>query len=457
MKKNDKITASRMGVPSAAIYTLGCKVNQYESEAIAEALKTRGFQIVPFDTVADVYIINTCTVTAESDRKACQIIRRAVAKGQGNACVLVTGCMAQTQAQRIAGIDGVSYICGSRNKMSCVDRAVEYVLQHVASETPEIAVFDVNSMQMERMAISHSGAERTRAYIKIEDGCENRCAYCAIPNARGNVVSKSKDDVIREVGALLDNGYREIVLTGIEIASYGKDLSAPLSKDPYRLIDLLEEIDRAFLDCNFRIRLGSLEPTYMKPDVVRRMAALKSLAHHFHLSLQNGADHVLHLMKRKYNMQMVRRILSDIRACMSDVMFTTDIMTGFPQETEEDFAQTEAFLREAQLLHVHVFPYSRRANTVADLMNGQLKNEIKNQRANILIALQSEITAQIYRSMAGIGTVTLLCESYHDGYIVGHTSNFLEVRVSASQPMQNEFLRVRIVGNTDTYLIGEPM
>ncbi len=437
--------------PTAAVITLGCKVNQYESEVIAERLKQEGFRIVSAGEHADVTIVNTCTVTAESDRKGCQMIRRAVS---GGSAVLVTGCMAQTQPERVAAIPGVRYVCGSRNKLSCVDMAQKLIGETVTDDTvlsPVVAVYDTACMKPEPMSLSHSGMERTRAYIKIEDGCENRCTYCAIPRARGDVASKPSADVIAEVGVLLANGYHEIVLTGIEIASYGKD-----SPENRTLIDLLEALERAYPDADVRYRLGSLEPTYMKPDVVHRMASLPHLAHHFHLSLQSGADHVLREMKRKYNMDTVRRILADIRAAMPDVMFTTDIMAGFPGETEEDHAETMAFAKEAQLLHIHVFPYSRRKNTPADTYPNQLPNEEKNRRANELIALQRDIEASVYRRAGDAGgEVLFLAETEEDGVTVGHTANFMEVRVITPEKPVRCLRRVRITGAKETYLTAE--
>ncbi len=448
----------------AAIMTLGCKVNQYESEAIAEALEKENFQIVPFDQDADVYIINTCTVTAESDRKACQMIRRAVSRGNGKdvkPAILVTGCMAQTQPERAAGIDGVTYVCGSRNKLSCVAAALAHVRQSMEVPT-QVNVPDLDTMGMEEMTLQHTGLERTRAYIKIEDGCENRCTYCAIPNARGTVVSKRPEAVLSEIRDLVNNGYREIVLTGIETASYGVDWkrNGDEALQSYRLIDLLEDVDRTFANEPLRIRLGSLEPTYMKPQTVARMASLNLLAHHFHLSLQSGSDTVLQRMKRKYNTSQVSAIMADIRGKMPDVQFTTDIMTGFPQETEAEFEETMAFAREARFLHIHVFPYSKRKNTPADKMTGQLDNAEKNRRANALIALQNEIEADIYREQAvhlmnREAPILFLAETYRDGIVTGHTGNFLEVQIKSNMPIDREIRPIRIVGAESAALIGE--
>lgn len=444
--------------------TLGCKVNQYESEAIAEALSSHGFSVVPFDAPADVYIINTCTVTAESDRKACQMIRRASARRSpdGSApAVLVTGCMAQSQPERAGKIEGVSYICGSRNKLTCVDAALAHIGKK-ALVLPRINVPALSACGMEPMSLQHTGLERTRAYIKIEDGCENRCTYCAIPDARGHVVSKHPDVILSEMRDLIGNGYREIVLTGIETASYGVDWKhgADERLRAYRLIDLLEDVERTFADAPIRIRLGSLEPTYMKPETVTRMAALQLLAHHFHLSIQSGADAVLRNMKRKYNMAGVRAILADIRAKMPDVQFTTDIMTGFPAETESDFLETLAFAKEARLLHIHVFPYSRRKNTPADTMQGQLDNAEKNRRANALIALQRQIEEELYRMHAASAaqedcTVRFLAETFRDGIVTGHTDTFFEVKIKSDIPVSRALCPIRIVGAEGCTLIGE--
>lgn len=444
--------------------TLGCKVNQYESEAIAEALASHGFTIVPFDESAEVYIVNTCTVTAESDRKACQMIRRAAAHKTADGrtpAVLVTGCMAQSQPERAEKIAGVTYVCGNRNKLTCVDAALAYIGK-TEQILPRVCVPDLADCGMEPMSLQHTGLERTRAYIKIEDGCENRCTYCAIPDARGNVVSKHPSAVLAEMHDLIANGYREIVLTGIETASYGVDwkYGADETLKNYRLIDLLEDVERTFSGHPIRIRLGSLEPTYMKPDVVSRMARLPLLAHHFHLSIQSGADAVLHHMKRKYNMAMVRQILADIRAKMPDVRFTTDIMTGFPAETESDFEETMAFAREARLLHIHVFPYSRRKNTPADTMPGQIDNAEKNRRANALIALQGEIEEALYRTYADQAkqdgmTVRFLAETYRDGVVTGHTDTFFEVKIQSDSPVTKELCPIRIVGADGCTLIGE--
>ncbi len=439
--------------PTAAIYTLGCKVNQYESEAISERLEQYGFVIVPFSAQADVSIINTCTVTAESDRKACQIIRRAAARNP-EGYILVTGCMAQAQPERAAAIPHVDYVCGSRNKLSCADVARTLMDTRPPKGDARISVSPVDDRTMEPMCITRSGGERTRAYVKIEDGCENRCTYCAIRGARGAVTSKRPEDVLSELRTLAENGYREVVLTGIETASYGVDFRGDKALDGYRLIDLLEEADH--IPGIERIRLGSLEPTYMKPETVSRMAALSHLAPHFHLSLQSGCDSVLHAMKRKYNMKQIRAILEDIRDKIPSVQFTTDIMTGFPGESLQDFAETLSFAREARFLHIHVFPYSRRKNTPAGDFPDQIPTEEKNRRAGVLIAAQAEITASLYEALANtLSTAEVLPEAYKNGIVTAHTASFAEVHIAASAPLPHKICQVRITDAAPAYLTAE--
>ncbi len=436
--------------PRAAICTLGCKVNQYESEAMGEALQREGFVLVGFDETAEVYIINTCTVTAESDRKAGQMIRRAAKKAH-HPLVLVTGCMAQTQAERVGAIDGVTAVFGSRNKLDCVRFARQALIEGILpAMSPYFAVYDTDTQPIEPMSLCRSGSDRTRAYIKIEDGCENRCSYCAIPAARGNVVSKAPGDVLSELQALCANGYREIVLTGIEIASYGKDFAGV----PYGLIDLLEEADQ--VEGLLRLRLGSLEPTYMKPDVVRRMGRLTHLTHHFHLSLQSGADAVLRGMRRKYNTAMIRAIMADIRSVMPDVMFTTDIMTGFPRETLSDHKETLSFAREVRFLHIHVFPYSERKNTPAAEMAGRLPTTEKNRRAQELIAVQNEVSAALYRERAeGEPVLEVLCETCEHGIAKGHTANFFEVSAAVDGDIpRGTRMHIQITGAENSMLLG---
>ncbi len=418
--------------PTVGIYTLGCKVNQYESEAIAELFEENGFAVSPPSARCDAYVINTCTVTAESDRKAGQFIRRAIHQNP-SAYILVTGCFSQTQPNRIAAIGGVDYICGNAQKRSVVEVACRLLREGRKPETPQIDVPSPDSHGFEPMQIRRF--ERTRAYVKIEDGCENHCAYCIIPAARGRVRSKDPAEILCEVKRLTEGGCREIVLTGIETASFGKDL------DGYTLADLLCEIDR--IDGIGRIRLGSLDPSLMKQSFVDRIAGLHSLAPHFHLSMQSGSDKILALMKRKYNTRMALEGMERLRRAIPNVQFTTDMIVGFPQESEEDFAQTVRFAEQARFLMIHVFPYSQRAGTVAAKMDGQIPTEIKRRRAASLIERAERIRADILRNTVG-SEQDVLFETYETGIAHGHTPSFIEVFCPASADILSTVRRVRI-------------
>ena len=418
---------------TVGIYTLGCKVNQYESEAIAEGLISRGFSVVPFSQVCNAYIINTCTVTAESDRKARQLIRRAI-KNNPAAYILVTGCMAEVFSDKLSKIEGIDYICGNGRKLQVLDAIEELFAQGHKNTAPKIEISPLDTF--EEMQITKF--DRTRAYIKIEDGCENRCTYCIIPEARGKVRSKAPTDVLAEVRALTDGGCREVVLTGIETASYGRDFEG------YRLADLLEDVDA--IPGIGRVRLGSLDPSLMKPDFVNRIAKLKSLTPHFHLSMQSGSDKILALMKRKYNRKMALEGIERLRAAMPGVQFTTDIIVGFPGETEEDFALTVDFAKQAKFLMIHVFPYSERRGTVAATLPGRIPEEIRHRRVRELSTVQAEIQKEILDSYTNTA-VNVLFETYTNGIAIGHTDTFVEISCPALSSLQSQFHTVYITGN----------
>ena len=419
---------------TVGIYTLGCKVNQYESEAIAEGLTSRGFSVVPFSEVCDAYIINTCTVTAESDRKARQLIRRAI-KTNPEAFVLVTGCMAEVFSDKLSKIEGIDYICGNGHKLQVIEALENLFAQGHKNEHPKISISPLDSF--EEMQIEHF--DRTRAYIKIEDGCENRCAYCIIPEARGKVRSKAPEDVLAEVRALTESGCREVVLTGIETASYGRDFD-----NGYRLADLLEEVDA--IPNIGRVRLGSLDPSLMKPDFVNRIAKIKSLTPHFHLSMQSGSDKILALMKRKYNSKMALEGMERLRAAIPGVQFTTDMIVGFPSETEEDFALTVDFAKQAKFLMIHIFPYSERRGTLAATLPGRVPEEIRHGRVRELSAIQAEIQKEILDSYTDTA-VNVLFETYANGIMIGHTDTFVEVSCPVSHSLQSQLHTVYITGN----------
>lgn len=430
---------------TVGILTLGCKVNQYESEAIAEQLAKNGFTVLPSSDECDAYVINTCTVTAESDRKARQFIRRAIAKNP-EAFILVTGCLAQTNPESIAAIAGVDYVCGNTDKLIVVDAMRELFRRGEKNAKTEIFVRDIDSAGFEKMEIKHF--DRTRAYIKIEDGCESKCTYCIIPYARGRIRSKAPEEVICEVTHFVKNGCREVVLTGIETASYGKDLEG------YSFADLLCDINA--IEGDFTIRLGSLDPSCLTEKFVEKIKDLEKLAPHFHISMQSGSSKTLRNMKRKYNADQALANMERLRAAMPAVRYTTDIIVGFPGESDEDFAETLEFAKKANFLMIHVFPFSARRGTPAEKMPHQVPQEIKKARSASLIALEKSIRcAELDRILAENGTHTVLFESFENGKAYGHTPDFLEVCVKSDASLHSQVLPVKLVSHNGETFFAE--
>jgi len=399
------------------ICTLGCRVNQYESEAIEKKLSEYGFDICDFSEKNDVYIINTCTVTAESDRKSRQMIRRAIKTAPG-AKVLVCGCYSQMFKYDVAKITGVDYISGTANKMDIVSAVLRLANEPKKKQT-EICVSELDGIGFENMEAVCQG--RTRAFLKIEDGCNNRCAYCIIPKARGRVRSKPIESVISEVKTLVSNGYKEIVLVGIETAAYGFG-------DGFGLIDLLEQLDD--IDGLERIRLGSMDPSYLKDRVIDRLAKLKKAMPHYHLSLQSGTDSVLNAMRRRYNTEMVRRTVSYMRDKIPNVTFGADLIVGFPGESDEAFDSVIEFAKEIKILNTHVFSYSIRPGTEAAEMKCQIPSEKKEERSLLLRAVSDASKKQIIEAYISDKTeFDVLFEQEKDGFYTGHTGNFICVKV----------------------------
>ena len=405
---------------TVGLHTLGCKVSQYETEAIAEGFLKRGFSVRPFDEKNDVYVINTCTVTAESDRKSRQMIRRATKKNP-DAIVAVVGCYSQRSPSEVAAISGVDIVLGTDKKMSVVDIAIDMLDGGVRTQT--VSTSDVTKSDFEPMRID--SAPRTRAYIKIEDGCESKCTYCAIADARGRVRSKPREDVIAEVEALYATGVREIVLTGIETGSYGKDFA-----EQYGLCDLIYELD-ARGSCE-RIRLGSLAPELIGKSFVDRVREVRILAPHFHLSLQSGSDSVLRRMKRRYNSAQALRNIELLREAFPSAQFTTDLMVGFPGETEEEFLDTCEIVRRAALLDAHVFAYSRRTGTEAADYPDQVPENIKRERSDRLIRIKNEVRESVLEKIVNEGKpLSAIVETLlDDGTYTAHTDTFVELNIS---------------------------
>ncbi|MBQ7389958.1 MAG: tRNA (N(6)-L-threonylcarbamoyladenosine(37)-C(2))-methylthiotransferase MtaB [Clostridia bacterium] len=429
---------------SVGLYTLGCKVSQYETEAIGETFEKHGFTVMPFDSVCDAYVINTCTVTAESDRKSRQMIRRAI-KRNPDAVVAVVGCYSQRTPEELLKIDGVDIVLGTDKKLEVVGR-VEFMLED-RGEKPFCKIEDLNKAVFEPMAITK--APRTRAYVKIEDGCESRCTYCAIASARGRVRSKLPSDVIREVEGLYASGTREIVLTGIETGSYGRDFDFD-----YTLADLIVELDRRG-SCE-RIRLGSLAPELIGRDFVNKVKGVKILAPHFHLSIQSGSDRVLKGMKRRYSRAMALENIRYIKENIPKAAFTTDLMVGFPGESEEDFLDTVSFVREVGFIDAHVFAYSKRRGTPAASYDGQIDEEEKRSRSARLIAEKNAVRDSVLDSIVKEGApLSAVLETYDSGSYTAHSDSFVEISVEAPEGMHGEIVDVIPVSHKDGVIIAK--
>ena len=418
----------------ASILTLGCKVNQYESEVIKEKLENQGYIFTDFKAGCDLYIIHTCAVTNESSRKSCQMIRRAV-KMNPNAVIAVLGCQSQLAADMIADIDGVDIVCGNYNKLLIVDAILNFSGKPVIIQQTFQSDDNFEPMEIERFG-------RTRAYIKIQDGCNSNCAYCIIPKVRGDIRMKPADDVIREACRLVRNGCKEIVLIGIETSSY---------KNLTRLVGELQKIDGLE-----RIRLGSLDPSFMRPNVTDELMAHSKFTPHFHLSMQSGSDKILRLMRRKYNTETALRNIEYIKSVNSEVNFTTDIMTGFPGESETEFNETVEFAKIVEFLHIHIFTYSIRPGTDAAVMPDQVPEPEKIRRAAVLAEIQENIKRSIYEKV-NTNPLSVLVETYENNTLFGHTPNFLEVEAISSTDLRDKIITVNPIGINEpgNKLIGE--
>ncbi len=428
---------------SVGLYTLGCKVSQYETEAVGELFEDLGFERRDFSEPCDVYVINTCTVTAESDAKSRKFIRRA-AKANPNAVICVMGCYSQRAAEDIRAIGGVRIVVGTENKMRIPHLALE-ILEGRLHE--HCSVTDVNFAGFEPMSIRH--APRTRAYVKIEDGCECRCTYCAIADARGRVRSKSPSDVIKEVEALHASGVREVVLTGIETASYGADFDTG-----YGLADLLRELDRCG-SCE-RIRLGSLAPELFNEKFTASIEGIGILAPHFHISVQSASDSVLHAMRRRYGADMLYANVERIRRYIPNAAFTADLMVGFPGESEEDFLRTYEFVSRAGLIDAHVFAYSKRKGTPAATFPNQVPEAVKRSRSERLIAEVERVKENVLDGIVK-GGKELICvlETRQGEIFTAHSDEFAEVHASGVGYEHGDLVRVAPVSHKNGIIFGD--
>ncbi len=414
----------------AALHNLGCKVNAYETEAMQQMLETAGYEIVPFNDIADVYVINTCSVTNIADRKSRQMIHRAKKKNP-DAIVVAAGCYVQAAAEELKKDAAVDIIIGNNKKAELVDILADHFSD---LETENQYMIDIGSTQeYETLSISRI-ADHTRAFIKVQDGCNQFCSYCIIPYTRGRVRSRSLESIETEVRALVANGYQEIVLTGIHLSSYGVDFKDN-DEDLLSLIVRLHDIEGLK-----RIRLGSLEPRIVTEAFVTTLAKLDKVCPHFHLSLQSGSDATLKRMNRRYTAAEFAAGCDLLRSVFDNPAITTDVIVGFPGETEEEFAETRAFLERMKFFEMHVFKYSKREGTRAAVMPDQVPEQVKHARSEILLALERQMSEAYRKSFLGTRQEVLLEENTSiDGadYMEGYTKEYIKVVVPGSENRKN--------------------
>jgi len=415
---------------SVSFCTLGCKVNQYETEAMITLFKDRGYEIKAFDEVCDIYVINTCTVTGTGDQKSRQMIGRAHKKNP-DAIVVVAGCYSQVAPDEVQKIDGVSLVLGNKDKKRIVDMIEEYMS---GSEQKKCLVSDImKQREYEEMWIS-TYEDKTRAFVKIEDGCIEFCSYCMIPYARGPVRSRPLDSISEEVAALVSNGYKEIVLTGIHIGSYGRDL------DGKTLIDAI--IAAHSVDGTERIRLGSVEPRVLTEEFVDKISKMDKICDHFHISLQSGCDKTLQNMNRKYTTDEYRKAVERLRKTFGNPAITTDIITGFPGETDEDFEESLKFMKEISFSEVHVFPYSPRKGTKAAAMDCQIEKSVREKRAKLMIEEAKKLHQSYVQSCMDKVYPVLFEREVSQGIYEGHMTNYIKVRAKSDSDICHQIKNV---------------
>lgn len=427
-----------------AFSTLGCRVNQYETEAMAEKFIREGYEVVDFDNFADVYVINTCTVTNISDKKSRQMIGRARRLNE-NAVIAVVGCYSQVQPDKVSAIEGVDVVLGSRNKGDIV----YWVNRSMADNKQIVQVNEVmKNKEFDNLKIEEY-QNKTRAFLKIQDGCNRFCSYCLIPFARGGICSKKPDAIISEVIKLAAHGFKEIILSGIHIASYGLDLGKE-----YNLVSILEEINK--VDGIERIRIGSIDPTFFSEGVIEKISSIEKLCPHFHLSLQSGCNETLNRMNRHYTTEQYKEIVENLRRAINGVSITTDIIVGFPGETESEFETTVNFLKDIKLSRMHIFKYSPREGTKAADMKEQVDGTVKDTRSNKLENLNKQLEADFMMKFKN-GTMKVLYEENFNGnsdIYEGYTDNYIRVVAKSNVEVKDKIIATKLLEIEQGYIEG---
>ena len=436
---------------TVSFYTLGCKVNQYETNAMEQQFIKNNYEIVENTQKADIYVINTCTVTNMAERKSRQMLRR-VKEINPSAVLVVCGCYAQVAKNELEQIPEIDIILGINEKNEIVQIVKNY-MEKMAEQDKRSQEAEIDDVSKQKEFLDFGDVtytEKNRAVVKVQDGCNMFCSYCIIPYARGRIRSRKIESVVSEIEKIAKEKIKEVVITGIHVASYGKDFDNENTSKKIRLIDLLEAINK--IDGIDRIRLSSLEPTIVDEEFATRLSKLDKICDHFHLSLQSGCDETLKRMNRKYTTQIYRDAVATLRKYYPEASFTTDVIVGFPGETDEEFAKTYEFLKEIDFYRLHVFKYSPRRGTVAEKMPNQIDGNKKEERSNKLIELSNSTENKHNQSYIG-KTVKVLFEKFEDGFFKGHTTNYMMVKVAGEEEQSDKFvnkiLYVKIKENND--------
>ena len=418
-------------------YNLGCKVNAYETEFLINEFKKKGYEIVDFNDKADIYIINTCSVTNASDQKSRKVIRSACKNK--DAIIVVMGCYSQMKSEVVKDIEGVSIVLGNKDK----SKVVELVEAYIKDRENFQDIYDLTNTEFEDMFLDNF-ENHTRAFVKIQDGCNNFCSFCIIPYARGNVRSKKKEFVLDEVKALVKNGYKEVVLTGIHTGHYGQDLKE------YNFSDLLKELEE--IEGLERIRISSIEIVELDDEFLEVLKNSKKIVDHIHIPLQSGCDKTLKEMNRRYDMKFYIDRINKIREIRPNMAITTDVIVGFPGETEEDFNITKENIKKIEFVELHVFPYSKREGTKAASMPNQVDGNIKKERVKELIELSEELKNTYYNKYINT-TDYVLTETIDNDYVIGHLSNYGKVKFKGTKEDLNKLIKVKLIKyENDIYL-----
>ena len=427
---------------SVAFCTLGCKVNQYETEAMTKLFTDAGYTVKSFDEKCDVYVINTCTVTGTGDRKSRQMINRAK-KTNPDAVIAVVGCYSQVAPEEVKKIDGVSLVLGTSSKSEIVSLAEKAIKEKQQS----VLVSDIMKQRSyEDMWVS-SYSSKTRAFVKIEDGCTEFCTYCIIPYARGPVRSRSLESIEKEVKALAENGFKEIVLTGIHIASYGKDTKEHSLIDVIRIIHKIDGIER--------IRLGSIEPRILTEEFIKELSTMKKVCNHFHISLQSGCDETLKRMNRKYTTDEYFESVCLLRKYFDNPAIATDVMVGFPAESDEEFESSLAFVKKVNFADAHVFAYSNRKGTKADTMANQVDKSVKEKRSHIMSACINDLKKDYQSHYVNTVNEVLAEREISPGIYEGHMTNYIKVHIHSDENISKKLVNVKITKSEHDALFAE--